>query len=199
MSKKEIYYYRTRDPYGCFSNFSLHPFELDGRLWPTSEHYFQALKFLDPAQQEEIRLAKTPMLAAEMGRERKRPLRPNWERAKDDVMRRAVLAKFKAHADIRAQLLSTGDSVLIEKTTSDTYWGCGSAGTGRNMLGQILMEIRTQLLETELTVLYRPVGPKELELIQLSGFLWFPPRLPDQPIFYPVIEEAYAHQIAIRH
>lgn len=44
--------------------------------------------------------------------------------------------------------------------------------------------------------LYRPVGPKELELIAQSGWLAFPPRLPGQPIFYPVTNEAYAVQIA---
>jgi len=46
------------------------------------------------------------------------------------------------------------------------------------------------------TILYRPVGPKELTLIEASGFREFPPRLPDQPIFYPVLNEAYAIQIA---
>jgi len=44
--------------------------------------------------------------------------------------------------------------------------------------------------------LYRPVGPKELELIEASGSRAFPPRLPDQPIFYPVLNEEYATQIA---
>ena len=46
------------------------------------------------------------------------------------------------------------------------------------------------------TTLWRPVGPKELELIKASGMREFPPRLPDQPIFYPVLTEAYAIQIA---
>jgi hypothetical protein len=46
------------------------------------------------------------------------------------------------------------------------------------------------------TVLYRPVGAKELALIEASGFRAFPPRLPEQPIFYPVLNEEYATQIA---
>lgn len=49
---------------------------------------------------------------------------------------------------------------------------------------------------TETLVLYRPVGPQELERIEASGWSAFPPRLPDQPIFYPVLNEAYATQIA---
>jgi hypothetical protein len=44
--------------------------------------------------------------------------------------------------------------------------------------------------------LYRPVGPQELKLIEESGFRGFPPRLPDQPIFYPVTNQPYATQIA---
>ena len=50
------------------------------------------------------------------------------------------------------------------------------------------------MLET--VTLYRPVGPKELELIKSSGWREFPPRLPEQPIFYPVMNERYAAQIA---
>lgn len=45
-------------------------------------------------------------------------------------------------------------------------------------------------------ILYRPVGPKELDLIAASGYTAFPPRLPEQPIFYPVLNFAYAEQIA---
>src|SRR5215211_3855087 len=48
----------------------------------------------------------------------------------------------------------------------------------------------------ETTLLFRPVGQKELELIRKSGFVAFPPRLPEQPIFYPVLNEEYATQIA---
>ena len=46
------------------------------------------------------------------------------------------------------------------------------------------------------TTLYRPVGPKELELIEASGWSAFPPRLPEQPLFYPVLTLEYARQIA---
>ena len=48
----------------------------------------------------------------------------------------------------------------------------------------------------ETTLLFRPVGQKELELIQESGFTAFPPRLPEQPIFYPVLNEEDATRIA---
>lgn len=60
----------------------------------------------------------------------------------------------------------------------------------------MLEEILKHKFENELTILYRPVGPKELELIEQSGWKKFPPRLPEQPIFYPVMNEEYAIQIA---
>lgn len=50
--------------------------------------------------------------------------------------------------------------------------------------------------DVKTTVLYRPVGPEELALIEATGWCAFPPRLPDQPIFYPVTNEPYAIQIA---
>ena len=52
------------------------------------------------------------------------------------------------------------------------------------------------MTEPETVTLYRPVGQAELDLIRASGFRAFPPRLPSQPIFYPVLNEAYATQIA---
>lgn len=142
-----ITFYRINEvPYGVFSNFSAHPFTLDGQLWPTSEHYFQAQKFVGyPEHQEAIRLAKTPMEAAEKGRERHRPLRKDWHTVRDDAMRRALRAKFAAHPELAELLRSTGDEVLIEKTSSDYYWGCGTDGTGKNRLGELLMELRKEL------------------------------------------------------
>ena len=147
---EQIYFYSVREkPYGCFSNFSAHGFELDGRWWPTSEHYFQASKFPDTPYAERIRTTPSPMIAARLGRSRKQPLRPDWDSAKDCIMRKAVLAKFAAHPDIRDVLLSTGDAELIERTTGDYYWGCGTGGTGKNMLGRILMEVREHLRDEE--------------------------------------------------
>jgi len=137
-----IYFYKINDEYGCFSNFSKHGFELNGKYWMTSEHYFQAQKFVETEFEEQVRLSATPMEAANKGRDRSKPLRKDWEEVKDDVMRRAVLEKFESNTDARNMLLSTGNEDLIEKTTKDYYWGCGEDGTGKNMLGKILMETR---------------------------------------------------------
>jgi hypothetical protein len=77
-----------------------------------------------------------------MGRNRSLPLRCDWEQVKDDVMRKVVLQKFTIHADIREILLSTGSEVLVENSPIDYYWGCGKDRSGKNRLGQILVEVR---------------------------------------------------------
>ncbi len=140
-----IRFYRVNAEYGCFSNFSPHPIRLKGKKWPTSEHYFQAQKFAGTHDEEEVRQAKSPMIAARMGRSRKRPLRKDWEAAKDSIMHEAVLAKFTQHADLRVILLTSGDSTIVEHTENDAYWGDGGDGRGKNRLGQILMQVREEL------------------------------------------------------
>ncbi len=60
-------------------------------------------------------------------------------------MRRAVLAKFTQHEELRRILLATGDAMLVEHTRNDSYWGDGGDGRGRNMLGQILVSVREEL------------------------------------------------------
>ncbi len=142
---KVIHFYRVTDEYGCFSNFSPHPVRLDGKLWPTSEHYFQAQKFADFRHQESIRRTRSPMIAARMGRDRKKPLRPDWEAVKLNIMRHAVRAKFTQHEDLRAILLGTEEATLVEHTENDGVWGDGGDGSGENLLGKILMEVRSEL------------------------------------------------------
>jgi ribA/ribD-fused uncharacterized protein len=144
---KPIRFYRVNEAYGEFSNFSPHPVELNGRVWPTSEHYFQAQKFAGTEREEGIRQAKSPMIAARMGRSRDFPLRADWEAVKDDIMHEALLAKFTQHPRLKALLLATGEAQLIEHTRNDNYWADGGDGTGKNRLGLLLMELRAQFKE----------------------------------------------------
>ncbi|MBG2992233.1 NADAR family protein [Proteus mirabilis] len=148
-----IKFYKTSDPFGEFSNFSKHGFIDEQNLfWPTVEHYFQAKKFLDENIQNNIRLLKSPMDAAIEGRDRDKPLRLDWEIVKDDIMRFAVLEKFKQNHNIQYILLSTEDALIVEHTSNDSYWGDGGDGLGKNMLGIILMETR-KLLSVQASIL----------------------------------------------
>ena len=142
-----VNFYSVNDEFGDFSNFALFPITLDGQRWPTSEHYFQAQKFADSEYREKIRQTNSPMSAARLGRDRKQKLRRDWESVKDSVMRSAVLAKFSQHEELRTLLLSTGEAKIVEHTENDNYWGDGGDGSGKNMLGQILMEVRAELTQ----------------------------------------------------
>lgn len=142
---KAIHFYSVGDEFGAFSNFAPYPILIEGERWPTTEHYFQAQKFDDKKYRATIRAAHSPMLAARMGRDRKQKLRRDWESVKVGVMRTAVLAKFSQHEDLRMLLLSTGDATIVEHTDNDAYWGDGGDGSGKNMLGRILMDVRALL------------------------------------------------------
>jgi hypothetical protein len=64
-------------------------------------------------------------------------------------MLEAVRAKFTQHDDLKAILLGTGDAKLVEHTENDSYWGDGGDGSGKNRLGQLLMQLRTELRAAE--------------------------------------------------
>ncbi len=141
----EIKFYKINEPYGCLSNFAKYPISIDDKIWPTIEHYFQAQKFIGTEYEEEIRNAESAMAAAQMGRNRNRPLRKDWEQVKDEIMVKAVNAKIDQYLEVKEILLSTGNCFLIEHTTNDSYWADGGDGSGKNMLGVILMELRNSL------------------------------------------------------
>jgi hypothetical protein len=148
-----IYFYKVWEPYGCFSNFSLHPIQLEGTYWQTVEHYYQAQKFVGTENQaliQVIRDAPTPMEAAKLGRDRTLKLRPDWEQVKPQVMWQGVLTKFLTHTDIQAILLDTGEELIVEDSPTDYYWGCGQDKTGQNQLGKTLMNVRKEIRKRRL-------------------------------------------------
>ncbi|MBO0350369.1 NADAR family protein [Phormidium pseudopriestleyi FRX01] len=143
-----IYFYKVDEPYGCFSNFSLHGIRRKGLHWPTVEHYYQAHKFIgveDESIITEIRNAPTPDEAAKLGRDPSRTARSNWDWVKLGIMREAVLTKFLTHLDIQAILLATEDLTIVEDSPTDYFWGCGADRTGPNHLGQMLMSVREEI------------------------------------------------------
>jgi ribA/ribD-fused uncharacterized protein len=144
MSYDQIkFYHEHQFPYGCFSNYFGAPVRVFGETFPTGEHAFQSQK---PAIREHREIVKRAKLASEaksLGR--KFPMRSDWESVKDDIMYCVVKAKFSQNEDIQRILLSTGTAELTESTKNDSYWADGGDGTGRNMLGKILMRVREEL------------------------------------------------------
>jgi len=143
---KEIKFYSEKGNWGEFSNFALYPIKLDGKIWPTTEHYFQAQKFENNSYKDKIRKSLSPMKAAELGRSRKVKIKKNWDRVKDNIMYDAVFAKFTQYSELTDLLIQTNDAIIIEHTENDTYWGDGGNGKGKNKLGKILMKVRSKLL-----------------------------------------------------
>ncbi|XP_028790229.1 riboflavin biosynthesis protein PYRR, chloroplastic isoform X1 [Neltuma alba] len=159
-----IFFYKTWDPYGAFSNFSPHPIQMpDGNgdyvTWFSVEHYYQAHKFVgvnDPFAHncvERIKSAKSPEEAARIGRsmQRQRPdlVRPDWDNIKIEVMYRALKCKFSIYPHLNNMLISTAGSVLVEAAPHDLFWGGGRDGEGLNYLGRLLMQLRSEFLGEE--------------------------------------------------
>ena len=130
-----------------FSNFSNHPININGRTYPTSEHYFQSMKFVttDPDWADKIAKSPNPTICKKMGGSRDHPLRKDWEEIKDDVMRLALKTKAEQHPIFLKELLSTRGRTIIEASPHDYYWGEGKNRTGKNMLGILLMELRDSI------------------------------------------------------
>jgi ribA/ribD-fused uncharacterized protein len=133
---------RFAGEYAFLSNFAPSPIALDGVVYPTVEHAFQALKTLDPGERARVAALATPARAKRASREV--TLRPDWEQVKVAVMEDLVRRKF-ADPALAARLLATGEQELVEGNAwNDRFWGV-CRGSGRNELGKILMWVRADL------------------------------------------------------
>lgn len=159
-----LYFGRDRATFGFLSHFWPAPIAIDGEVWPTVEHYYQAQKSADPGYRDAIRQAATPGVAKRLAAPpdtRRRSCRHSWFLAnravprqdwfevKLDIMRRADTAKFTQHPELTAALLATADAELIEDSPFDPYWGVGRDGQGLNWAGRVLMEVRQKLAEDQ--------------------------------------------------
>lgn len=134
--------------YRFLSNFYPAPFVWSGIRWRTAEHAYQAAKATGSEKNDwidKIIKCKTPGEAKRAGK--KVPLRPMWDKIKDEIMLRIVTQKFVQNPTLLRRLIATGTAALEEGNAwGDNYWGKSPIGNsdGRNQLGKILMEIREQ-------------------------------------------------------
>lgn len=155
-----LYFGRDRALFRFLSHFHPSPILMDGEVWPTVEHYYQAQKSSNSGYRQAIREATSPGKAKRLAappdaprrvsgqswfRRNDIPPRPDWHEVKLNIMRRADLAKFTQHTDLAELLLATGDAELVEDSPSEPYWGIGPDGQGKNWAGRVLMEVRDQL------------------------------------------------------
>lgn len=154
MTCAEIRFYRASEkPYGAFSNLYRRPIEFEGEVFATSEHAYQAGKARKPEVREWVLSAPSPALVAMAAHGLYYwDIAPGWSRVKFDRMRGVLRAKFTQHEDLKQLLLSTGDARLVESATVDNevnrLWGEVN-GKGRNMLGELLMELRAELRQPD--------------------------------------------------
>ena len=163
-------HYQTKDEqkWYPFSNFLKSPITIDGITYPTTETFFQCEK-VNPKNlqgkglsEEEIEACRQKWQsmvglyagdAAKRGRDRDTRIAPDWDNPAnplcESAMYCALKAKFTQHADLRELLLSTEERRIVEDTaqSADYKWGCGADGTGRNLLGEILMRVRKDIRE----------------------------------------------------
>lgn len=131
--------------YRFLSNFADSDVELDGEIYPSIEHAYQAAKTLDTGWREKIRSCKTAGEAKKLGKIV--PLHSDWDRV--EVMRGLLKQKFSKGNRMRDLLDGTGDAILIEGNWwGDVFWGQSPVGTGENWLGRMLMEIRDESFDS---------------------------------------------------
>lgn len=157
MSKR----YKNRDPiletsgkvvafyereFYCFSNFSSFAVKWKGRVWPTSEHAYQASRFMDgkPKIVEQIFKARS---ADDAYRIAIKCLGDNFSKyGIRDIknMEDIVRHKLKQNPYVMRKLMQTGKRFIIEDSPKDAFWGWGRNKKGRNELGKIWMKLRDE-------------------------------------------------------
>jgi len=143
----------------CLSQWFPRAFEADGVRYRSAEHFMMAEKarlFRDSETLAKILAAKTPAEAKALGREVTNYDDKAWGRFRLEAVVRGNVAKFGAHEDLKAFLLSTGERVLVEASPRDRIWGIGMGASnpdaadpkkwrGQNLLGFALVQARSAL------------------------------------------------------
>lgn len=135
-----------RGKYAFLSNFYMCtisvPVGNETLTFQNTEAAFQAMKDMSKAKEF---CGLSPSEAKRKGR--RVSLRLDWESVKDNVMRIVLRCKFTQNPELADMLVATGDAELVEGNTwNDRYWGVCD-GQGKNKLGQLLMELRTELAQ----------------------------------------------------
>jgi type I restriction enzyme S subunit len=138
-----------------------------GRVWYSSEALYQACRFPDLPDVQQMIERETSAMAAKMkSKPHRSASREDWPRIRVRIMRWVLRVKLAQHMKrFGAVLLETGDAAIVERSSKDRYWGAVESGDGtlegQNVLGRLLMELREEL---------RTKPPEELAVVM-------PPRV----------------------
>ena len=164
-----IHFRRNREAYGILSNMYPTSVEVNGLTIRTSEALYQACKFPDyPLIQKKIIEQASPMTAKWEARVQNALVRDDWFECNVDVMAWCVWTKLIQNADTFGEvLLDTGDSIIVENSSKDTFWGAKPKGqmfVGNNVLGKILMKARDMYKKVDTNV------PTRIAPVNISNF-----------------------------
>lgn len=132
----------------CFSNFSSFKVRWKGKLWPTSEHAYQASHFFKTAPKlaERIYKAKSAHEAYKIAKVNKDKVPKDWEEKKAGIMENIVRCKLEQNPYVMRKLKQTGRKMIVEDSPKDDFWGWGKNKKGRNELGKIWMKLRKEII-----------------------------------------------------
>lgn len=144
----------------CLSQWWHSPFEVNGVVYKTAEHWMMAKKaeLFDAEMLSKILDSNTPAEAKKLGREIKNYDEQTWLNNRYEIVKQGNLHKFSQHTTLNTFLLNTQNRVLVEASPVDAIWGIGMASDhedinnpkkwrGLNLLGFALMEVRDELKE----------------------------------------------------
>ena len=129
----------------CFSNFSSYQVEWKGLVWKTSEHAYQASKFLDEKIKKEIFDSRSAYDSKMLSIKYKDKIRDGWYDMRLPIMEEIIREKLAQHPHIKKKLLQTENRPIIEASKDDSFWGWGPNKTGQNNHGKIWMKLREEL------------------------------------------------------
>lgn len=153
LDETTIYFYSVDGPYGVFSNFYPCSFvDNKGRTWKSSEHYYQAHKFLDVSLFELIKETKTCKECYKVSWNHQKDFRKDWLQVKDQIMYEALYYKYTQNPGLLEVLMKTSQKELVEHSMNDTWYGMGIEGNGKNMLGKLLMKLREYLSQNKILI-----------------------------------------------
>jgi ribA/ribD-fused uncharacterized protein len=144
ISGKTVGFYERE--FYCFSNFSSFAIQWKNRLWPTSEHAYQAAHFFETAPRlvDKIHKEKSAHEAFKLARANTDKFAADWDQRKFSIMEDILRHKLKQHSYVCYKLKQTGRRLIVEDSFRDAVWGRGPKKNGRNELGKLWMKIRDQ-------------------------------------------------------